>query len=115
MNLKIKIVANTLVQTLGRFISSGTTFLITVLVARQFGAEGYGEFTKIMTYVALFYLISDFGFNAVALKQMTEKEEEAGKAFRNLLGLRLFGALFLIFLALAALNFLPYNSFLTRG
>src|SRR3989304_6861490 len=101
MNLQFKIAANALVQIVGRGITAGVTFLVTILVARQFGVDGYGEFTKIMTYVALFYLISDFGFNAVILKQMTEKQEEAGEAFRNLLGLRLFGALFLIFLALA--------------
>lgn len=115
MNLKLKIATNTLVQIIGRLITSGVTFLITVLVTRQFGLEGYGEFTKIMVYVALFYLISDFGFNAVVLKQMTEEEEKQEFLFSNLFGLRLIFALFLIFFALAILSFLPFNSYLNQG
>lgn len=115
MNLKLKIATNTLVQIIGRLITSGVTFLITVLVTRQFGLEGYGEFTKIMVYVALFYLISDFGFNAVVLKQMTEEEEKQEFLLSNLFGLRLVFALFLIFFALAILSFLPFNSYLNQG
>lgn len=115
MNLNFKIATNTLVQIVGRLISAGTTFLVTILVARQFGVEGYGEFTKITAYVALFYLVADFGFNAIVLKQITEKEEEAGRIFRNLLGMRLFGALALIFIALVSLSFLPYNPPFNQG
>lgn len=112
---KFKIAANTLVQILGRFITSGVTFLVTILVARQFGVEGYGEFTKIMTYVAYFYLVADFGFNAVVLRKISDQEEKLGKFFTNLLGLRIATAFILIFLALLILNFLPYDSFSNQG
>lgn len=115
MNLKLKVATNTIVQIIGRLITSGVTFLITVIVMRQYGLEGYGEFTKIMVYAALFYLISDFGFNAVVLKQMTDEEEKQEFLFSNLLGLRIIFALFLFFFALALLSFLPYNSSLNQG
>src|SRR3990172_11146357 len=106
---KFKIAANTLVQILGRFITSGVTFLVTILVARQFGVEGYGEFTKIMAYVAYFYLVADFGFNAVVLKKISQQEEKTEELFSNLLGLRVLTAVFLIFIALVIISFSPYN------
>ncbi|MDP3998354.1 MAG: flippase [bacterium] len=115
MNLKLKIAANTSVQILGRFISSGVTFLVTILVARQFGVEGYGEFTKIMAYVAYFYLVADFGFNAVVMKEVSGQEKKADKFFSNLLGLRIAVAFTLILLALLALNLLPYDSLTGQG
>ncbi|MBL7150449.1 flippase [Candidatus Microgenomates bacterium] len=123
MGLRFKIAANTIVQILGKLISSGSTFLITVLLARRFGVTGFGEFVKITTYVSLFYLIVDFGLNAVTLKEVSNlklkvKSEKlqfkVENYFSNLLGLRIVFALVLIFLALATLVFLPFNP-LTLG
>ena len=74
MRLRFKIAFNTLVQVLGKLISSGSTFLITVLVARRFGVTGFGEFVKITTYVSLFYLIVDFGLNAVVLREIENEK-----------------------------------------
>jgi O-antigen/teichoic acid export membrane protein len=78
MGLPFKIAANTLYQLIGKLITAGITFLVTILIARQFGSTGFGEFTKITTYVAFFYLIVDFGQNAIVLKQIsnlkTQKE-----------------------------------------
>ena len=115
MGLKFKIAANTLAQIIGKGITAGVTFLVTIFVARQFGAEGYGEFAKIMSYVAFFYLITDFGFNAIVIKQITDKEGETERFFRNLLGMRLGGSLILVFVALALLSFLPYSPSLNQG
>lgn len=114
MNQKQKIAFNTLVQIGGKLITAGVAFLITILVARQFGVEGYGEFTKIMTYVALFYLMGDFGFNAIILRQM-ETSSKGESLFSNLLGLRIILSVFLISLSFLILFFLPYNSLINQG
>ena len=80
MPLKFKIAGNTLVQLVGKLITAGITFLITFIIAREYGAVGYGEFTKIIAFVSLFYLIVDFGLNAVRLKETyDEKETETDK------------------------------------
>ena len=143
MRLKFKVAANTLVQILGKLISSGSTFLITILIARRFGVKGFGEFVKITTYVSLFYLIVDFGLNAVSLKEyqklkikyQNDADEKVGHArskhrhkskiknenqeakiiFSNLLGLRIVFALVLIFIALGILVFLPFNPLTLEG
>jgi len=115
MRLRFKIAANTLVQILGKLVSSGCTFLITVLVARRFGVAGFGEFVKITTYVSLFYLVVDFGLNAIVLKEAASHKPRATSYFTNLLGLRITFALVLIFLALAILVFLPFNPLTLRG
>lgn len=90
---------NTVSQVFGKIIGAGTAFVVSFFVARNFGAVGYGEFTKITTYVAFFFLVADFGLNAVYLQQKTP--------FRTLLSLRILGGIFLIFLSLAILAFLP--------
>ena len=115
MVLSKKTAQNTFWQLLGKLVSALATFLILGLVARRFGEEGTGEFTLVLAYVALFYLLADFGFNAVVVKKMVAQKEKAVSFFRNLLGLRFVWAGALIVLALAVSRILPYSPFFKLG
>lgn len=99
-----KIAKNTFYQLFSRLISSGLGFITFVLIARSFGVAGYGEFTKITVYVAIYYLIVDFGLNAIFLR-----EEEKQNHFRDFFILRILLALILIIFANLISLFLPYN------
>ena len=100
-----KIVAvNTVSQLIGKAISAATMFFVTLIVARNLGATGYGDFVKITTFVAFFYLIVDFGINAIFLQY---KEKEYWSA---LVILRLAGGALLIVVSLILLGFLPGSS-----
>ncbi|MBI3577745.1 oligosaccharide flippase family protein [Candidatus Gottesmanbacteria bacterium] len=98
------VASNTFAQMLGKVATAGTTFLMTIAIARAFGAQGYGDFTKITTYVALFFLFADFGLNAIYLQH--EKEQD----WNVLLAVRLVGSIILLFLAVAVLSFLPQST-----
>lgn len=103
--MKKTIAVNTLVQVIGKIVSGGTTFLVSVILARSLGVEGYGDFTKITTYIAFFYLFCDFGLNAAYL-QLVEKETM--KQTRNaLFTTRILLGLLLMFATLAITAFLP--------
>ncbi len=104
----IQIAKNTLYQTLARVTTSFIGFLITIVIARKFGVLGYGDFTKVTAYVALFYLVLDFGLNAFFLQY--EKP-----SFKNLFYLRILIAL-IVFSALNLIALiLPYNASLNSG
>lgn len=115
MDLRRKIGYNTLCQLFGKFVSALSTFLILALVARRFGEAGTGEFTLIFSYTALFYLISDFGLNAVAVKKMVADKKKSAFYFQNLLGLRIVFGLFLIAFAVLFSRFLPYSKTFKLG
>lgn len=103
--MKKSIALNTVAQIVGKVISGGTTFLVSILLARSLGLEGYGDFTKITTYVAFFYLFCDFGLNAAYL-QVAEKQT-AQKTKNALFTIRCFLSLLLMFITLAITAFLP--------
>lgn len=109
MSLKRKVAFNTFMQIVGKVGTAGAAFLITILIARTYGVASFGEFTKMTSYVALFYLLADFGFNAVYLK------EEKNLSFINLISLRGIWSLILIFIALVVLIFLPYDEISLTG
>lgn len=99
--MKKVVFANTLSQLIGRAVSAGTLLFITVLVAGRFGAQGYGDFIKITTYVAFFYLLADFGINAIFLH---DKDRTLWPA---LVGLRTIGSSVLILLSVVVVFLLP--------
>jgi O-antigen/teichoic acid export membrane protein len=97
------IVTNTFYQILSRGTTAFITFLITLLLARTVGVEGFGEFTKITSYIAFFYLLVDFGLNAVFLQQY-EKER-----YKQLFFLRIILSVIAIIIANSIAFLLPYN------
>jgi O-antigen/teichoic acid export membrane protein len=102
---KTKTVAiNTVSQLAGKLVSGGITFAISLIIAHMFGSKGYGDFTKITTYVAVFYLFADFGINAIYLKN------SATDSFKSLISLRFIMAIIFMMLALAIMSFLPGNN-----
>lgn len=104
------LVTNTFFQLGAKAASSASTFLLTILLANAFGAEGYGVFTKVTTFVAFFYLLADFGFNAFYIQE--DKQE---RYFATLLLWRIAAAVLLIVLANAIAFSLPFNPLLETG
>lgn len=101
-SLKANLAINTTAQIVARAVSAVTTFIITMIIARRFGADGFGDFIKITTYVAFFYLVADFGFNAIYLQR--------NDTWEDLLVLRLIVSSLLVLAACAILVLLPHGS-----
>lgn len=108
MSTKQIVAVNTASQLLGKVIGAGTSFAVAFFLARSLGADGFGDFTKITTYIAPFYLIADFGLNALMLQK-----KDTSAWWSRLLGLRIIGSALLVFLAVSVLAFLPQGS--TQG
>lgn len=104
----LQIAKNTLYQTLARVTTSFIGFLITIIIARKFGVLGFGDFIKATSYVALFYLVLDFGLNAFFLQY--EKPN-----FKNLFYLRILISLIVFSVLNLIALILPYNSSLNSG
>lgn len=100
--MRLIVAANTVSQLTGKIIGAGTTLVISIFLAKKFGVAGYGDFVKVTTYIAFFFLLADFGLNAVYLQK-----QKSPDALPALFGIRIISAIFLMFLALAILSFLP--------
>ncbi|MBI4036525.1 flippase [Candidatus Daviesbacteria bacterium] len=103
MQKLVKIFQQTFWQLLGKLVTTTSTFIILGLVARNYGPEGTGIFTLALTYLAIFYLLSDFGFNAHILRVGKQDLE-----WRKLLGTRLLWATCLVVVSILILPFLPF-------
>lgn len=119
--MKLKLAANTLFQIVGKIISSGAAFIITILLARTYGPQGYGDFEKITAFVSLFYLMVDFGFNAIVLNKIKKQEDTKENLYGLVLATRIILGILIIFICLAIIPFLPgagsqgYSGFVKLG
>lgn len=109
--MKLKLAANTLFQIIGKIISSGASFIVTILLARTYGPQGYGDFEKITAFASLFYLMVDFGFNAIVLNKIKKREDSKENLYGLVFGSRIILGILIIFICLAILPFLPGAGF----
>src|SRR3990167_4621341 len=103
MELLKKISRQTFWQIIGKIITSISTLIILGMVTRNYQETGAGIFTLALTYLAMFNLLSDFGFNAHVLKK--HKIE-----WQKLLGTRIIWSTILIILAVLLFPFLPFSN-----
>lgn len=115
MNRLCVVIKNTAIQVIGKVVTAGSTLLIIQLSSRYLGLEGFGEYSIILAYSAYFYILTDFGLNAIATKRITQNESETENYFSSLLSLRLIGSIGLIIVALSILAFLPYSTQIKIG
>mgnify|MGYP001582196442 FL=1 len=105
-----KLFLNSGYQLFGKAFSVAVTLLITALITRRFGAVGFGAFTLMTTFAAYFYLIIDFGFNAVAVRLFNNDAERNTHYFNNLLALRILFSGVIILLLTLVINLLPFQT-----
>lgn len=100
--IAMQISANVLFQLAGKIVGAGTTLFITLYLARLLGSYGYGDIVKVITYVSAFFIIADFGFNAVYLV-----DSQKLYTLPSLFFLRILWSFALLFAAYALLRFFP--------
>lgn len=105
----LSIFKNTSFQIVGKIITSASTILATIIMTRSLGVDGYGDFTKALSIIAIFYPIVDFGFNAVTLKYFTKNPNQTKEILEKLLVTRVLFSFAVIFLILLITIFLPYS------
>lgn len=109
-----KIAANTIYQLIGRGIAIIVGIAIVALITRSLGTAGYGSYVLATTIPALFFLLTDFGLNAVYLREVAKDSGHLRK-FGSLLGLRLFLSILFFLIATSYVLFLSPYSALVKG
>lgn len=104
--LQKKALLNTVYQIIGKILGIATTFPITLVLASKFGPEVYGDFTKVLNYLAIFFLFGDFGLNAIFL-QLANNKSNKSYFWQHLLVLRLMISCGLMIMAALILFILP--------
>jgi len=85
------------------------SFFVIIVLARYLGAEGYGEFSFIMSFTALFAIFGDFGINFLTRREVARDKNSVNERFSNALALKLIMNLGTFILIMAFAYILGYS------
>ena len=107
MNLYAKVAKNTLIQIIGKVISTLLGLLAIAMITRYLSPAGFGEYTTITTFLAFLAVIAVLGLTLVTAQMLCDPSYEESKSLNNLFGLRLVSAIVFISLAPLIVLFFP--------
>lgn len=111
----LSIASQTLYQFLSRLSTGIVTILLTPLLTAYLGLSQYGNYQMILGFVTLFWILTDFGLNAIVVKEMLNHEEKLQDYFSALLTLRLINGVLVLATAVLAMLFMPYPLIVKYG
>lgn len=103
---KQTIIKNTFWLMLAEFLSKGSMFLITILIARILGPTEFGMLSFIMSFVAMFVVITDFGLTTLMVREVSRDHSLLPSYLVNLSFLKIILGIITFFLVLLAASFL---------
>jgi O-antigen/teichoic acid export membrane protein len=98
----LNIASNTFFQLVSKVITMTITFFLTLIISREYGSYGYGLFTLFQSFPVLFYMVADFGLNAIGTREISKNLNQINQIFNNVLFLRIFLSLVLILISALA-------------
>jgi O-antigen/teichoic acid export membrane protein len=93
MSLTRKVAYNTIVQIVGRVITTATSLVLVASLTRYLGVSGFGSYTTIFAYTAFLAVLADFGFFNVLVREIATKQREQEKVLSNIFSVRILFAL----------------------
>ena len=89
MSLKKKFIINTAIISISKAVESLISFLIIILISRELGSVGLGQYSFIFSFVGLFFILSDWGLSAMMIKDLSKDFSKVNKYFSNIFNLKL--------------------------
>ena len=91
-------------KTLGDFFS----FLFFIMIAREFGQEGIGQYSFAMAFTSFIVVFTDFGFYNLSIKEMSRHPDAAIEYFGKIIFIRIFLSITVLALFFIMLPFLRF-------
>ncbi len=110
-----KIAYNTIVQIVARVVTTLASLVAIMYLTRYLGVEGFGQYTMIIAYLALFGIFADFGFFLLQVREVTQKPEQERYIVGNIFGLKLALCIGVFAVAYLASLFIYDNPVVTTG
>jgi len=88
MSTARKILSNTFAQVLGKVITAVLGLAVVKIGTNYLAVAGYGEYVLVYEFLAFFGIAADLGLFTIAVKEMSENEDDIPKIIGNVLSIR---------------------------
>lgn len=115
MSLTRKIAHNTIIQTIGKVLSTILGLVAIAMITRYLGQENFGYYTTIMAYLSFFAILIDLGLTLSVTQMISKPDADESKIFNNAFSLRFITAFVFLALSVAISLFFPYPYIVKLG
>lgn len=104
-----KIGINTFIQIVGKIASVIFSIFIVSFLTRYLGVDGYGKFTLVFAYLAVFGVLADFGLHLSMIKVLPKYEKNEKTIIGSYFVIRSLLIIVSMLIAIICLFFIPYS------
>jgi len=115
MSLTQRIARNTIIQIVGKVISTAIGLVVASMLFRYLGKEGYGNYTTVIVFLQFFGILVDMGLYIILTKKISEAGADIDSLVRNIFTIRLISAVLFLGLAPIIVLFFPYPHIIKVG
>lgn len=115
MNETQLIARNTFIQLVGKIIITALALVGFGLVTRYLGQEGYGFFSTIYTFLAIFGILIDLGLQMTTTRLIADPQNDEGQILSNALTIRFLASIIFLSIAPLIIILLPYPGIVKTG
>lgn len=115
MSATRSVAKNTVIQIIGKGISTALGIAVIALVTRTLLPEGFGQYTKVITFLSFFGIVADLGLTLITAQMISEKGADENKIVSSILSFRIVSAFILFSLAPFVALLTPYTASVKWG
>ena len=109
MTLSAQVARNTIIQMIGKAISTALGLASLAIMARYLKEIGFGQYATAITFLSFFGIMTDFGLTLVTSQMISQPGHEQTVLLNNLFSLRLISAAVFLGLAPILVLLFPYE------
>jgi len=84
-------------------------------ITRYLGKEGFGDYSTVLAFFALFSAIADLGLYAISTREISRPESDEKNILGNVLAIRITASLLILALSPVLIYFFPYSGGVKAG
>lgn len=109
MSLTRSIAHNTMIQIIGKGLSTVLGLIVLRLLAEHYDKEGLGYYGTVLAFTQFFGIVVDLGLYIILLKKISEPDADVDRITSNAFTLRLISAIVFLGIAPIVVLFFPYD------
>jgi O-antigen/teichoic acid export membrane protein len=103
-----RIAKNALVLFIAQASSIALSIVVVIFLARFLLSEGYGKYSFVFSFIAIFAIFIDWGFNTLLTREVARNKKDLNLYFNNAASIRLILSGIILFLIILTINLMKY-------
>jgi O-antigen/teichoic acid export membrane protein len=114
LSIIVKIARNTAWLFISQLLASLLSIVLGILIARELGVIGFGEYSLALALGAVFVIFADIGYQILLLREVSRDTTHVSKYLNNVTGVRVLFTIIVFVAMVAIVSFIGYPAYIQQ-